>query len=482
MSNRSLKYNALLNSLRQVCAVIFPLITFPYVSRVLGAEGYGKINFSASVVMYFTLLAALGIQNYAVREGARLRQEKEKFQYFASEIFTINVYTMIIAYVLLWGLWMVWPKLHNYTVLIIIQSSVIICTTFGCEWVNIIYEDYQYITIRYLVFQIIAIVSMFLFVKNEDDYVIYAFITSFAQAGAGLLNIFYIRRYAKIRLLLQKISLKRHLIPMLILFGNALAVNVYVNSDVTMLGIFLDNTQVGIYSFVVKIYTILKQLIAAVIAVTVPRIASYIGNDQKKQYNELLQMTLYATLTLVIPMFVGSFMIGDKVIQVIGGEQYLSGNQAFQVLCLALSFSAVAYFFTSCVLIPNRKDTLSLMSTIIGAVINVVLNLYFIPKWGILGAAMTTVIAEGLVCVFSIYVSRNLYKLSQIGKLVVAIGAGCIWIVVACFMVKKLIFNIGLNMVCSIVFSAWGYICCILGIKNPVSEAAWKMIKQKLQR
>ena len=188
---KSLSLNALLNTVKTILGIIFPLITFPYISRVLGVENVGKVNFSSSVVSYFTLIAAFGVSTYAIREGAKIRDNKKEFIDFANQVFTINVLTTVLAYFLLGILIIYSAKIRNYTGLIIILSTAIVFVTIGADWLNTIYEDFGYITVRTLAFQIISLVLMFAFVKESGDYYKYAVITVISSAGGNLCNFFY---------------------------------------------------------------------------------------------------------------------------------------------------------------------------------------------------------------------------------------------------------------------------------------------------
>ena len=149
--------------------MLFPLISFSYTVRVLGVGNYGRVNFSASIVTYFTLLAALGIQNYGVREGARIREDKEKISLFANQLFTVNFITSLVSVILLCGLVFSWGRMRENWQLVMIQSLVIPFAWLGCDWINVVYEDYTYITIRYIGLQLLAIVLLLLFVKKEED-------------------------------------------------------------------------------------------------------------------------------------------------------------------------------------------------------------------------------------------------------------------------------------------------------------------------
>ena len=198
MKKKSLGVNALLNGLRSALNLIFPLITFPYVSRVLSVDGMGIYNFSNTYVNYFVLIAGLGVATYAVREGAKYRDDKEQISEFASQIFTINMFSTLIAYILLIGSLLIFSNLRNYVTCILVFSLQLFFTTIGTEWLYTIYEEYQYITVRSIAFKIISIVLLFLLVHSPNDYLWYAAITVFASVGSNILNYIHAKSFCKI--------------------------------------------------------------------------------------------------------------------------------------------------------------------------------------------------------------------------------------------------------------------------------------------
>ena len=177
---KSLSLNAAMSAFKTLMNIIFPLITFPYASNVLQVENLGKVNFASSVCGYFLLFAGLGISSYAVREGSRYVNDREKLAAFASEMFSVNMISTALTYVALAVTMLFWTKLHAYTDLMLVLSLQIFFTTIGTEWVFTIFEEYTYITIRGLLFQVLSIFMLFAFVKTRDDYCIYAGITVFA--------------------------------------------------------------------------------------------------------------------------------------------------------------------------------------------------------------------------------------------------------------------------------------------------------------
>ncbi len=198
--SKSLKVNSILNTLKSVFSIIFPLITFPYVSRVLGPLNVGKVNFGNTFVGYFSLIASLGVTTYAIRECSTVRDDKRKLETVASEIFSINVVTTVVAYVLLAITMVLFRKLDVYRSLIIVQSSAILFRTWGADWINSAMEDFKYITIRTMLIQVLSLIAMFILVRNESDYFRYAVISVVASSGSDLANVLYRRKYCTIRL------------------------------------------------------------------------------------------------------------------------------------------------------------------------------------------------------------------------------------------------------------------------------------------
>ena len=204
--------NTIYSIIKSCSTVIFPLITFPYISRVLLAENVGKINFGNSVVSYFSLIASLGITTYAVRECSKVKKDKSTLNKLASEIMSINFLTTIVSYVLLIIVLIFAKPLYSYRKLIIIQSTVIVFTTFGADWLNTTMEDFRFITLRTFFFQCLSIILMFIFVKRPSDYLKYACVTVISSSGGNIANIFYRRKYCDTKLTIN-LNFRKHMPP-----------------------------------------------------------------------------------------------------------------------------------------------------------------------------------------------------------------------------------------------------------------------------
>ncbi|MBB1168559.1 MULTISPECIES: flippase [Lactobacillaceae] len=457
MKQRSLALNAILNTIRQFGAILFPLITFPYVSRVLQATNYGKYTFSNSIISYFAMIAALGITNYAIREGSTLKSSGEKLQKFSNQVFTINLITTLVAYLLLIGLLIIWPKLHDYRTLILIQSVMIFSNTIGLEWLYTIFEDFAYVTVRSLGVQFVALILMFIFVRTKNDYVIYAIITTFASSGANVFGFIYARKYIHLSLTTH-LDFRKHIVPMLVLFFNAIAVTIYVNSDITLIGIFKGDEMVGLYNVAVRIYTIVKQVLNATVVVTLPRLSFLLSQRRYRTYNSLVVRVFRLLTILVVPAMVGLISLSSEIIQIIAGDGYLAATGSLQLLSLAILFSIFASFITTGILLPRKLEKKILVATAVGAIVNLLLNLVLIPGLGINGSAITTVIAEALVCVLSLWYSRKLFNYRQILSAFVPTLIGCCAVYAACSFSRSQFSNVYIVVIVSIVASITVYV------------------------
>lgn len=471
MKKKSLSVNALLNGLRSVLNLIFPLITFPYISRVLSVSGVGKYNFSSTYVGYFTLIAGLGISTYAVREGAKYRNNYKKISDFASQIFTINIYSTVISYVLLFLSLILFRNLAIYVNCILIFSIQIFFTTMGTEWIYTIYEDYAYITIRSVVFKIISIVLLFILVRKPGDYLWYTLVTVLSSVGSNILNFVHARSLCSIKLV-KKIDWNLHLSPIFIIFASTVAVNIYVFSDVTILGLLKDDEAVGIYSVAVKIYQIAQGLLAAILTVTIPRLAMLFGKRMFEEYKQVLSKVLNTLSVLVLPTVVGLIMLSREVTLVIAGSKYLDSVMALRIIALAIIFSIFSWIFSDCVLIPSKREKLVLRTTLITACFNVALNFVLVPIMSYDGTSLTTVLSEFLSMSLNLYWSFDIVKDIMVGKdnqkAMFTSVIGCLFIVIYCSLVQYCVSSMWINIIVSVVGSVLGYFGILFLLKNPV--------------
>ncbi len=434
MKTHSVGKNAILNMLRVLVSLLFPLITFPYVSRVLQVENLGRVTYANSIITYFALFATLGVKTYATREGAALRENRETFQQFFSQVFSITILTTLGAYLVLFAMIFQVDALQEYRGLLIVLSISMLLTTLGTEWVCSAYEDYTYITIRSIAFQALACVLLLLFVRDQNDVYQYAVILVVSSAGSNILNLFYVRRYCRLRLTVH-MKLRTHMKPILILFASNLATCIYVSSDVTLLGVFCGDYYTGLYSVSTKIYSIVKNLISAIILVAIPRFSYYYGKGMTDKFNELLAAISGHLAIIALPASVGMFLVSDLIVTLLSGASYAPAATSLRILSLAVLFVAVSWVLAQGVLVPMKQENYVLKITLCAVAINVGLNFLLIPLWKQNAAAWTTLLAETFIAAAYVRKVWGMVHpagvLKEIGHAGVGSVAVIIWVLVS---------------------------------------------------
>lgn len=483
VKHHSIKTNAILNTARTVMGIIFPLITYPYVSRVLQVETLGMYNFSSSIISYFVLFAGLGVSNYAIREGTKYRDKPQMISTFVSEIFSINTLSMILSYIALTIVLTIVPKFHNYGTTILILSIQMFFNTIGLPWLCNIYEDFFAITVRTLTMQLVSLIAIFLFVKSPNDLNVYAAITALAGGGANIFNFFYARRnYTKFRFTFA-CNIKKHLKPILILFSTSLTIVIYTSSDSTMLGFFTNDYQVGLYGSAVKIYNVIKNILSAIIVVLIPRFSVLLNTDGEKwKAEKLFSESANALTVLMLPMVVGLCMLAEDIIYLIAGESYLAGTTSLQILSVATFFSLYAYMFTHCILVPLKKENLVFKITLLSALTNIGLNFFFIPLWGINGTAITTIIAEMIVFALTYRYASYEINIANIKRNFMTSLVGTMGVAILVCFLKNLISKGFVRVIISVVLSVVLYAVILIIMKNDIILGVLNNIKDIIKR
>lgn len=460
--------NAVLNGLRQCLAVLFPLITYPYVIRVLGAEGIGKINFAQSIINYFSLFAMLGVSNYVIREGSKRKDNRENFINFTNEVFTINLISTAIAYVLLGLAILFVGKLRDYSALLCLQSVSIILTTIGVDWINSVYEDFLFITIRSIASHIITLILTFVLIKKPDDIYLYAFLSVLTNGIICVTNWYYCRKYIKLRIVRQP-NIKRHIKPLLVLFANSIAVTIYISADTTMLGWMKGDYYVGLYSLPVKIYMMIKGILVAIYIVSMPRLSFYAGNGMDKEFKNLYS-DLWGYMSLVLlPAGIGIICVAPGIIDLMGGLEYSSATLALQILAGALICAIYGGLVSGCFNIARGREKENLKATVISASFNIILNFICIPLFAHNGAAFTTLLSELFVFMFNLIRIPNkkkFFEYKKILKCILHILIGCSAIIVISVIVRMIIQTCIPQMIVTVLLSIIMYIIIMLIFKD----------------
>lgn len=395
---KSLISNSIFNIIKTFSSLVFPVITFAYASRMLGSAGLGRVSFTNSVISYFTMLATLGMKYYGTREAARLRDDKLRFNRFSHEMLIINAVTTAASYGLLIVAMLTIPKFWGYATLLLINSMSIVLQGMGMEWLYQAVEEYRYIAVRSMVFQIISLGALFIFVRDADDVVPYALIHLAATSGSYILNFFNARKYIRFRYC-GPYELKKHIKPLLWLFAMALSIELYTVLDSTMLGFLQGDAAVGRYTAAVKVNKMVNSLITSVGVVLIPRLSYYIGQRKGELVKDLVNKTYNLMFMLSIPAAAGLFMLSNDIILLFSGSEFAAASLTMRILTPIVVIIPFSVITNLQIFIPMGKENLILQSTLVGAAVNFTLNQLLIPRFAENGAAVATVLAEGAVTV-----------------------------------------------------------------------------------
>lgn len=423
MSNISLKKNFIMNALLTMSSFIFPLISFPYVSRILGPTGTGKINFVTSFVEYFYMFAQLGIPTYGIRACARVRDNKQELTKVAQELLIINLVTTLLSYIAL-GICMKFiPRMQSDKELYIIISFSIILATIGMEWFYKALEQYTYIAVRSVIFKFIAVIAMFLLIHKEEDYVIYGAISIFAASASNIFNFINVHKYISLKPV-GNYDFKRHIKPVLVFFAMAIATTIYTNLNSVMLGFITSDTDVGYYGVAVKIKTILVSLVTSLGAVLMPRVSYYIENKQMDEFKRIYEKALDFVFVVAIPITIYFILFAKEGIYFIAGDLYTESIIPMQIVMPTVLLLGLSNVTSMQILVPLGLEKEVLYSEIIGAIVYCIINILLIPRFKSSGAAIATLLTEVVVLLYqSIILKKYISKIERkIGYIPILVG------------------------------------------------------------
>ncbi len=395
---RSVKKNFIMNALLAMSGFVFPIITFPYISRVLGPAGTGKVSFATSVIAYFSMFAQLGIPTYGIRACAKVRDDREALSRTAHELLGINLAMDALSYLLLALALLFVPKLRAERTLFIIISATVLLNSIGMEWLYKALEQYTYITVRSIAFKLVALAAMFMLVRAEGDYVIYGGLSIFAASASNLLNFANARRYIDLRRP-RDCDWRRHVRPVMIFFGMSCAATIYTNLDALMLGFMTTDVDVGYYNAAVKIKTILVSVVTALGAVLLPRFSYYVEHGQMDEFRRMARKALRFVLMFASALSLYFMLYAPECVLFLSGEAYLGSIPPMRFIMPTVLFIGLSNVLGMQILVPLGREKLVLKSEIAGVIVDLILNALLIPRFRATGAAIGTLAAEAAVLI-----------------------------------------------------------------------------------
>lgn len=426
---KSLKLNFIMNALLTMSSFIFPLITFPYVSRILLPEGTGKVSFATSLISYFSMFAQLGIPTYGIRACAKVRDDKEELTRTTQELVIINFVMSVISYTALAVALMLVPRLREERALYIIVSLTIAFNVIGMEWMYKALEQYTYITIRSIIFKFVALIVMFVFVHQKSDYIFYGAITILAASGSNIFNFINAHKFIDMRPV-GKYHFKRHFKPIAVFFAMSCATTIYTHLDTVMLGFMTTDADVGYYNAAVKIKTILVSIVTSLGVVLLPRASYYIEHKMIDEFYRIAHKAINFVFLIALPMMLYFMIFAKEGIFFLSGSAYEKSILPMQVIMPTLLFIGLTNVMGIQMLVPLGKEKIVLYSEIAGAVVDLIVNFALIPRYASVGAAIGTLAAEIVVWVVQFGALKQdimpAYKKIQYPQMLLALVIGCV--------------------------------------------------------
>lgn len=479
MENNSIKKNVILNFTYNVINIVFPIITFPYVSRILSVAGLGNVTFFSSIANYSVMVASLGISTYGIRAVSRVKDKKQELSETTFELLVINAIATILVISLLLFSSLFVSKFANEWHLLLINCVLVFATPFGLNWLFSGLEQYSYITKRSIVVKIISLLLVFLLIKKKEDYCIYAGIVSFSGAGAYLFNFFYSKKFISFKGL-KNFEFRRHFKPMMILFASSLAISVYINLDTIMLGFINGDEQVGLYTIAVKVKSMLLIAVNAISTVLLPRLSYFIVNNRWDDFQRILKKSLSTITMIAIPLMLFFMIESRDSILFLGGKEFIDATICMQIIMPILLISGISNISGNQILIPMGKEICFMKAVIAGALVDLVLNIILMPLWGCIGAAIATLLAECTQMGIQLYYSKKFIfqavQLRTIAKVVIAAIIASIITVVTSQIIH---FNCIINLTATAIVYFGSYILILLLFREQLMVESFSFIVKR---
>ena len=407
--SQSIKVNYIFSLINTLAGILFPLITFPYASRIMEADGIGQVGFFTSLIGYISLFTSLGIPIYAIREIAKTRDNNIQMSKTAIEILLLHSSLVVIGYIIVALMCLFVDKVSIDIPLFLILSLTIFFNAIGCEWFYQGIEEFKYIAVRGLIVRLLYVIFLFSFVHTKSDILVYAGLTVFGTVGNNIFNFWRLWKYVKPQLILFKeLQISRHIAPAFRIFALNLVISLYVNLDAVMLGFLKDSSAVGYYEGSSKIARLVISIIQSLQTAMIPRFSYLAKKNDLSDFYMLIQKVVDYVFTVSVPMSVGLAVMSPTLIHLFCGPSYEPAIITLEIISPIVFMISISGIICFQILYPLGKETLAIWSTATGAVINLILCFLLIPTLSQNGAAIAVLAGETTVAL-SMYLFGKKY-------------------------------------------------------------------------
>lgn len=426
----SIKKNMLSNFMLSSSTFIFPLITFPYITRTLSNESLGSVLYVDSFTQYFIIFSALGIPLYGVREISKVKGDVKARSKLVYELLIIKVSLALVSILIFLSLLRLVPSFLENTTLIKLGCLSIISSSFLIEWFYQGIENYTYITKRTLFIKTLSVIAILLLVKHFDDKLIYYAILVGVNALNALINFSYYLK-AHHNKFVEPLELRKHLRPLTTLFFISVAISVYTVLDIMILGTLTNPKEVSLYSVPLRLTKIVWTVVLGIGFVVVPRVSALFKQNMLEDIKILMTKSFSIVFLITIPFCFYSLIFTKELLTLVAGNNYLNAINALKLFSFLPLIIGICNIMGTQFLLPIGKEKQMLHATLIGLGLSLLLNFLLIPHFGFMGAATACLIAETAVCTYicfiaikeiNINIDLNLLKLIILSLVVTAIS------------------------------------------------------------
>lgn len=402
-----MKKNFLYNFLLTSSNLLFPLLTFPYLSRILGADGLGICNFILSYGQNYTIIAALGIPVYGIREIAKVGNDKEKRSKLFFELLSIHIFFTFFLLVIYFATIFLYADLKEYKDLAILGSSLILFNVFSIEWLFAGINNFKYITVRSLIIRCLSIIAIFLMVKNRDDYYIYFVITVITVFITVSMDIYYARKFISRKITLTIKGILSHMKPVALLGIYMVLTSIYSVLPTTLLGFLATKSSVGYYFGANRIIRMVISIFTALTTVLIPRLNMAVEEKKSEEYLTLINKSLNIAISFGMPLAAFIFLLAKPLVMLLAGKDFINSIFVIQIMAPIILIVALAQVFVLLILSANRKDKQMVMLSVIGMIVSLSVNVIFIPRHAERATGFSQLFSELIVTMLSFILAKR---------------------------------------------------------------------------
>ncbi|MFM7359158.1 MAG: flippase [Sediminibacterium sp.] len=389
--------NFLYTVLLSLVNLLFPLLSFPYASRMLGPEGIGSVQMALSMGQYFALFAALGIPIYGITEIARHRDNPDQLSRSFSELSLIFAGASLLLTIVYLVVVSCIPFFHQHYNLFLLSGTLVLLSFSYTDWFFSGLESYKSIALRSVVIKIISLILLIVFVQSNSDKAHYLLVIIFSILGNQLLSLFLCFR--KTKLTFKGLQFRRHFQPLLYLFSTTLAASIYTMLDTVLLGFFSDDSSVGLYAAAVKLVKLTIPVVTAMGVILIPLITREFHQQNLSAIRKLLDQSFRFLMFFSVPVCAGLALLAPELILLFSGKQFLEAIPVMRLLAILPLLIGLGHYYCFQILLPAGKTRQIFLSVLMGAATCLLLNWLLVPTLKSVGASIANIATEAVVTI-----------------------------------------------------------------------------------